>query len=126
MPFGHWSGVIILIFFCLAETKLPLVSSILHALDFYRFVDCPSDGRKGGLLFSWKNGVDVEPVCVNHIIISLLVYSDPPNIPLLFLGVYGPTQGNQKPEFWQSLHRAASFFAGPWLCVGDFNCILAE
>lgn len=87
-------------------------------------MDHPLIGRKGGLLFAWRLGLEVEVICINANAISLLVYSDPSNTPWLLTGVYGSTEWLQKWDFWQSLQALAHAFAGPWMCIGDFNCIL--
>lgn len=111
-------------FLCLAETKVDNVASILNFVGFFHFVIHPPLGRQGGLLLAWRVGVDVEVVCVNANAINVLVYFDPSNTPWLLTRVYGPTNWHLKPNFWNSLQDLTHAFAGPWLCLGDFNCIL--
>lgn len=75
-------------------------------------------------MFAWRLGLDVEIVSLNENAIHVLIYSDLPNTPWLLSGIYGPTEWSKKWQFWQFLNSTAAAFAGPWLCLGDFNCIL--
>lgn len=111
-------------FLFLAETKSSDVCAVLRNIGFFHFVAQPPIGRKGGLLFAWRLGVDVEVVSVNENAINTLMYSNPSISPWLLSGIYGPTEWEKKPHFWQFLRSTASAFVGPWLCIGDFNCII--
>lgn len=31
-----------------------------------------------------------------------------------------------KEAFWRSLDTIAQLFGGPWLCIGDFNCLVSN
>lgn len=113
-------------FLWLSETKILNVSIPLQRAGFYNFIDFPPDGHQGGMVFAWKPRVDVEFISSTPSSISLLVYSDPPNTPWLISCVYGPTRWHLRDSFWRSLDVLANSFGGPWLCMGDFNCLLAD
>lgn len=68
----------------------------------------------------------MEVVSFNENIISLSVYYDPSHSPWLLTVVYGPIICQQKFVFWESLHSVAADFGGPWLCLEDFNCVMAS
>lgn len=77
-------------------------------------------------MFAWKQGVDVELTSTSSNFVNMMVYSDPPNTPWLVSCVYGPTRWHLRDDFWHVLDSVASSFGGPWLCMGDFNCLLAD
>lgn len=39
--------------------------------------------------------------------------------------VHGPTNWNEKDNFWYELESIGDSFAGPWLCLEDFNALLS-
>ena len=55
--------------------------------------------------------------------ITTLVYSDPPNSPWLLFAIYGPCRRNKRIMFWEMLENMVLSFLGPWLVIGDLNCI---
>lgn len=40
--------------------------------------------------------------------------------------IYGPPYNSQKPAFWDSLEKVLSTFSGPWIGLGDYNCLLSS
>ncbi|KAB1200992.1 hypothetical protein CJ030_MR0G005316 [Morella rubra] len=86
-------------FLCLSETKVTNIHGPLQRAGFFHFVDYPPEGHRGGIVFAWKNSVDVELVAINQNSISLLVYSDPLNTPWLISCVYGPTRCTLRKHF---------------------------
>ena len=67
--------------------------------------------------------MDLEIVCSDKNVIASLVYSDPSSSPWLFLLIYGPPHVNGRARFWKCLEELVNAFAGPWLVMGDFNCV---
>lgn len=99
----------------------------MHRLGFFHYYFFhPLTGSRGGLSFSWRQAFDVEVISIKENVISLLVYLNPSHTPWLLSVVYGPTLWHQKAAFWTLLHSVAGAFGGPWLCLGDFNCLLAS
>ncbi|KAB1203090.1 hypothetical protein CJ030_MR8G005522 [Morella rubra] len=100
--------------------------SPLQRAGFFHFVDFPPDGHRGGIVFAWKPGVNVELISTSPNFVNMLVYSDPPNTPWLVSCVYDPTRWHLRDDFWSGLDTLACSFGGLWLCMGDFNCLLAD
>ncbi|KAK9275219.1 hypothetical protein L1049_022481 [Liquidambar formosana] len=50
----------------------------------------------------------------------------PPSNPWMLTGVYGPSYWQGKADFLNQLECLANSFFGPWVCVGDFNCITSQ
>ena len=40
--------------------------------------------------------------------------------------VHGPSSKLAITPFWEQLMTLVESFFGPWLCYGDFNCILSQ
>jgi hypothetical protein len=112
----------------LSETKVPSSRfwSSLVGLGFSAWLEVPPVGIQGGIFLAWKFGVDIEPVRIDKNCISCLVYSDPPNKPWLFSGVYAPHISQGRALFWNSLANLGNSFGGGWLLLGDFNSILSS
>nr|POE86184.1 hypothetical protein CFP56_07291 [Quercus suber] len=80
-------------------------------------------GRAGGLALFWSLGVELEVVYFDKNVISALVYFDPPNSPWMLFAIYGPCRRNKRIVFWEMLENMVRSFSGPWLVIGDLNCI---
>ena len=80
----------------LSETKIPIrkCSNFLMSLGFDNLDFVNPRGKKGGLVVSWKNGVDIEITYKYCNMINGLVFSDPLNEPWLISFVYGPPNWN--------------------------------
>ena len=67
----------------LSETKIPIrkCNSFLMSLGFDNLDFVNPRGKKGGLVVSWKNGVDIEITYKYCNMINGLVFSDPLNEP---------------------------------------------
>ena len=68
-------------------------------------------------------GVDLEVVFSDKNMIVALVYSDPLEALWLLFAIYGPYQQSKKRNFWVLLENMVATFSGPWIVIGDFNCI---
>ena len=94
------------------------------------FVDChsvESTGESGGLALIWRKGVELEVIFADRNVIAPLVYSSPPPLPpspWLLFAVYGPSSVNGRAKFWGLMEGMVNSFAGPWLAIGDFNCLI--
>uniref|UniRef100_A0A2N9IET1 CCHC-type domain-containing protein n=1 Tax=Fagus sylvatica TaxID=28930 RepID=A0A2N9IET1_FAGSY len=80
-------------------------------------------GCAGGLILGWKAEVDIEVTVANKNIINAIVFSSPPNQPWMLTVVYAPPSKSRRTLFWDHLKKLSDSFPGPWICVGDFNCI---
>lgn len=61
----------------LTETMTTHVQLPLRRVGFHHFVDCPPLGKKGGLVFAWRPGLDFDILCVHKNYVNLLIFSDP-------------------------------------------------
>ena len=80
-----------------------------------------ASGSSGGLVLSWRPGVDLECFISNTNNISVWCYSDPPQSLWILSYVYGPPKRSDKYEFWDSFAAIEDGFEASWLCIGDFN-----
>lgn len=76
----------------LSETKVPSYrfQSSLVGLGFSAWLEVPLVYIQRGIFSAWKYDVDIELIRIDKNYIPCLVYSDPPNRPWLFSGVYVP------------------------------------
>ena len=67
----------------LSKIKIPnsKISDLLKLLGFYNIECVDPRGKKGGLEFGWKIGVDMEITFKSSNIINGLIFSDPINEP---------------------------------------------
>lgn len=114
------------IFFTETKIAADQVQAILNRLGFYLLFQCPPMGKKGGLVLTWRPGVEIEPIFSNKKRISGMVYSDPPSSPWMISCIYGPSIIAQKEDFWALLDSHAASFKGPWLLLGDFHAITGQ
>ena len=110
------------------ETKIN-DSRLLHVvtnMGFEHHFCVPSCGTAGGLFLGWKAGVDIEITVANQSLINVLVFSDPEYQPWMLTLVHGPPSKSARTPFWEQLMTLAESFSSPWMCCGDFNCIMSQ
>uniref|UniRef100_A0A2N9IC90 Reverse transcriptase domain-containing protein n=1 Tax=Fagus sylvatica TaxID=28930 RepID=A0A2N9IC90_FAGSY len=107
------------------ETKVDLnkMISVIEGLGFLKHCVVLVVGCAGGLILGWKAEVDIEVTVANKNIINAIVFSSPPNQPWMLTVVYAPPSKSRRTLFWDHLKKLSDSFPGPWICVGDFNCI---
>jgi len=86
----------------------------------------PPVGTKGGLLLTWRHGVELECFATNMYNISAWCYSDPSHHPWLVACIYGSPYYSSQAQFWDEIMSIGDKYSGPWLCLGDFNMILDQ
>jgi hypothetical protein len=103
----------------LSETKSspPQVISILNSLGFFLMTQFAHAGSSGGLVLTWRLGVELECFITNKHNISAWCYSDPPNNPWILSCIYGPPDSRDKLAFWDSFTSVGEGFVSPWLCI---------
>jgi hypothetical protein len=110
----------------LMETKLSSrrMEDIRTKVGFDYAFTVPSVGQSGGLALLWKQKVDVriQNFSQHHIdahmdSIQLQCWR--------FTGFYGRLEQHRRRESWALLKHLNSLDSLPWLCIGDFNEILA-
>jgi hypothetical protein len=83
-------------------------------------------GSCGGLVLTWRLGVELESFLSNKNNIIAWCYSDPPNHPWILSCIYVPPEKLYKPAFWDSLTVVDEDFVGLWLYIRDFNFVLDQ
>jgi hypothetical protein len=81
-------------------------------------------GASGGLVLSWRHGIDLECFVTNKNNISAWCFSDPPHAPWILSCVYGPPSMSGRQEFWDTFAAIGDKFEPSWMCIWDFNSIL--
>jgi hypothetical protein len=83
-------------------------------------------GSSGGLVLSWRPGVDLDCFLSNKNHIAAWCLSDPAHSPWILSCIYGPPALREKPAFWDSITSVSDHFDCPWLCIGDLNFVLDQ
>ena len=81
-------------------------------------------GRAGGLCIMWKAGVSIKEVEFDKNLIAVKVSDSVTD--WLLVGFDGPPYYSKKKKAWGNLFALLESHQGPWVCIGDFNCILNE
>ncbi|KAG2561483.1 hypothetical protein PVAP13_8KG161604 [Panicum virgatum] len=81
---------------------------VQRALGFPNAIVVKSEGRSGGLILMWRG--DVENLRV---------------VQWQFTGFYGEPRRERRKESWYLMRFLRAHSSVPWLCVGDFNELLA-
>lgn len=122
----RWFGSISLKFFVWPKLSYLLLNPVFFSWVMLMFFEIPSIGRKGGLVVAWRKWVVLDVGFCSHHFVNLVVNSNPQGHPCLLSFVYGLTLRNEKAAFWYDLSCRGNDFAGPWLCLGDFNAIMHQ
>ena len=111
----------------LMETKQTVeeMKWIQGELHYDSMLAVPCLGRRGGLAMLWKNEMDlhIQTYTKNHI--DALIMSNQ-NSPWRITGFYGKPEEQLRHEIWLLLKHLKSRSSTPWLCIGDYNEILAS
>ncbi len=110
------------------ETKIEdsRVVKVVEKLGFAHHYNVSAIGIACGLLLAWKIGVDIEVTVTNQSIINVLIFSELEYHPWMLTLVHGPLSKYGRIPFWDHLNKIAAAFLSPWLCCGDFNCIVSQ
>jgi hypothetical protein len=84
----------------------------------------PSVGRSGGLALLWKQEVDVSIRNFSQHHIDAHMESNQ-RLCWRLTGFYGQLEHHRRRESWALLKHLNSMDSLPWICLGDFNEILA-
>jgi hypothetical protein len=112
----------------LQETILDVskVVVIVERLGFLKHYIIPSVGIAGGLCLAWKEEIELEVTMANQNIINALIFLEPQNQPWMISLVHAPSNQYGRIPFWEHLQTIGDSFVGPWLCAGDFNCVVSQ
>jgi exonuclease III len=101
-----------LLFLSKTKASPSQVSAILNSLGFFFLSQVLPIGSSGGLVLSWRPGIDLECFITNKHNISAWIFSDPSS-PWIISCLYGPPNKRDKPAFWDSLKSVGDGFAAP-------------
>ncbi|KAM6552088.1 hypothetical protein CsatB_001896 [Cannabis sativa] len=101
-------------------------SSICSKLHFVDKHYVPPIGRSGGLGIFWMKGVRCTIHSSSKFLIKAEIGSDPPGVPWVLLGTYGPPHCLEKEDFWNSVGDYLLQAKTPILMFGDMNGTLQD
>jgi hypothetical protein len=110
----------------LLETKLDTVrmEGVRVKLGFENVFSVPSLGRSGGLALLWQN--EAEIVIQNFSQHHIDAHVESQQVKCWRLtGFYGRPEHHRHKESWALLKHLSTMDSAPWLCLGDFNELLA-
>ncbi|XP_075665387.1 uncharacterized protein LOC142635056 [Castanea sativa] len=111
----------------LMETKLTAreMEPIKKALGFPSMLAVSSDNRRWGLALLWKADVvvDTQTYSPNHIDVRVHTKAA---LEWRLTGIYGHPEDQRKSETWRLMRHLHARASLPWVCIGDFNEILAS
>jgi hypothetical protein len=113
----------------LSETKMTAerAECLKWRLGFENALGVDSEGQSGGLVLLWRSGNVVRLKSKNKSHIDVLVSND--NLgggEWRFTGFYGEPRRENRKDSWYLMHFLRSVSDMPWLCMGDFNEVLAQ
>ena len=110
----------------LSETKAneERMEVVKNVIKFDNKFVVEAKGSAGGLCMFWKNGVTIKEMEFNKNLIAVEISDS--ILDWLLVGFYGPPYYTKKKKAWGNLMALLEAHQGPWVCVGDFNCILNE
>jgi hypothetical protein len=108
------------------KTVSTVASSILHKLGFTMLIQAPLSSSGGGFLLAWKTNVKLTSFYVSNDIICVWCYSDLPDTKWMISFVYGLAYQKHLYDFWSTLADFGVSNLDHWLCIRDFNTIIAQ
>ena len=110
----------------LMETKLTdrEMEPIKVELGFPSMLAVSCDNRRGGIALLWRSDVIVytQTYSPNHIDVRVHTHASPL---WRLTGIYGHPEECRKTETWRLMRHLHARASLPWICLGDFNEILA-
>ena len=111
----------------LMETKLTdrEMEPIKAKLGFPSMLAVSCDNRRGGITLLWRADVivDTQTYSPNHIDVRVHTQASPL---WRLTGIYGHPEEQHKIETWRLMRHLHARASLPWVCLGDFNEILAS
>ncbi|KAL4625527.1 hypothetical protein ACB092_05G032900 [Castanea dentata] len=111
----------------LMETKLTdrQMKPIKTEQGFYCLLAVSCNDRRGGLALLWKEEVtvDTQTYSPNHIDVIVHTQTSPT---WRLTGIYGHSVEEHKIETWRLMRHLHARASLPWVCLGDFNELLAS
>jgi hypothetical protein len=112
----------------LMETKMgeERALGLARRLSFHNAIVVESEGLSGGLMLMWHGDVTVAELTKSRSHIDVILSCDRLKISHWRLtGFYGEPRREHRRESWYLLRFLRAQSSDPWLCLGDFNEVLA-
>lgn len=114
------------LFLCEVKTLLsPTISKALNSHSLHNISFVPHIGTAGSLLLAWTNNISLNVSVTNNNFIHSSITIDPNSSPWHFT-CYCPCYYASKALFWNNISGLNPTFSGPWMLIGDFNCITSQ
>ena len=114
----------ILVFLAKTKATTDRMKGFQHKLGITQGIIVPSDGKSGGLVMLWKEGVDVRFKSCSHSHIEVVVQGEGSGGPWRTTGFYGHPVTSKRQSSWQLIESLYAQCKMPWLVYGDFNEIM--
>ena len=94
-------------------------------LGFPSMLAVSCDNRRGGITLLWRADVivDTQTYSPNHIDVKVQTQASPL---WRLIGIYSHPEEQRKTETWRLMRQPHARASLPWICLGDFNEILAS
>ncbi len=112
------------IFLCETKSMEVRMSKLACSIGFSEHVVVGASRKAGGLCLMWSNTIDVKVLEFNSRTIAITVQDEFCSWSLI--GFYGPPYHAKRRKAWTNLHGLLKSINGPWMCFGDFNCMVDE
>lgn len=83
-------------------------------------------GRKGGMLQSWSNRVDIKHIWMNDFCIEVKIECQGENVEIWLIFVYRSTDSKERQEQWNFLREMKQMWGKNWVIGGDCNDIRSK
>jgi hypothetical protein len=107
------------VFLCETKQKVKYMDRIKWSLGFSNGVTVDCQGKSGGMVLWWKNGVNVSVRPWSQYYIDAAINFNGQT--WRFNGIYGEPRSDLRNKTWEVLRYLRSQDDLPWLCAGDFN-----
>ena len=94
------------------------------SIGFSKHVVVSASGKAGGIRLMWSSSMDVQVLEFNYCTIAITIREEYCSWSLI--GFYGPPYHAKHRKAWGNLHALLQSINGPWMCFGDFNCVVEE
>jgi exonuclease III len=112
------------IFLCETKASKDKMKDLAISIGFPEHVIVGATGKAGGLCLFWSNAIDVQVLEFDSQTIAITVRDE--FCLWSLIGFYGPPYQAKRRKAWCNLSALLRSLNGPWMCFGDFNCVVSE
>ena len=100
------------------------MKKLANSIGFTNVVVIGARGLAGGICMMWTNSLAIRVLEFDTRTVAVLVEDAVCSWNLI--GFYGPPYQANRRKAWGNLNALIQATTGPWLCFGDFNCVVEE